>query len=568
LRYITNIPIDSDAEEVMSINLDIKFDMVSVDIETVSLSNTTILGIAIGLSKDIGLYFFDLRDPLLRHLVQDTPMLIFHNDAFDVPALRKLGFKIGAYADTMLKAYSAGILEKSLAELSESILHRDCPKVTDQWEKPSQGNIGINHEVMGRISIIHAINTYALWEALPMTQLYTDIDFPCVDLVIEMEGWGLLVDQSRLTDVEQQEVIKATRLKAELVAELGDINFGSPAQVTKALKAKGVIGTRKTKGGAVSSSDESLKALNSPIANKLLKWRSVKKTLSTYVPQFRDIDSNGRIHTKFGYTETGRWNSSPNLQNLTNDSKFAEEGLLEVFTLRDCLVAEEGFTFLSLDASQLELHVAATLCQDPAMLEDVTEDDLHMATAIRVFGWTDDAKEMKLRRYNAKQLNFAILYGATASKIAEMAGVTLERAEELLQMYFATYPVLYKWILATQKQAKKDGFVVNIFGRIRPIPEFKSEIWSLRAKAEREAVNTKVQGTAVDIIKLAMLYLRRELDKSVRLVLNVHDEILFEVPDAILESTIATCKEMYAAFPDYPWTLKLGKCYGKLKELK
>lgn len=258
-------------------------------------------------------------------------------------------------------------------------------------------------------------------------------------------------------------------------------------------------------------------------------------------------------------------------------------------TLRGCIVAQEGYTFLSLDASQLELRVAAILCQDPAMLEDVKQQDLHLATAIRVFGLptkneavlelgyntTSEAvkdwitRETALRRYNAKQLNFAILYGATASKIAEMAGVTIQKAEEMLRLYFKTYPILKRWIDKMTAQAKIDKFVVSMFGRIRPIPEFDSPIWSLRSKAEREAVNTLVQGTAIDIVKLAMLQLRQIFDLSVRMVLNVHDEILFEVPDPLLDGCIKICKEeLPQRFPEYPFTMKVSKCYGALEKVK
>jgi DNA polymerase-1 len=236
-------------------------------------------------------------------------------------------------------------------------------------------------------------------------------------------------------------------------------------------------------------------------------------------------------------------------------------------TLRSCIVAEQGYTFLSLDASQIELRVVAILSQDPLLLEAIKSTDLHLATAIQVFGWTDDEAEMKQRRYNAKQLNFAILYGADEYKIAEMSGCTVDEAKELIKKYFETYVVLDRWIKLTQRQAKSNGYVTNLFGRIRPIPEFQSGSWKLREKAEREAVNTVVQGTAIDIIKKMMLYLRSELDPRVRLVLNVHDEMLWECPDDLLQQSIETSKELTLAFPDYPCKLVVGTVYGEMKEI-
>lgn len=261
-------------------------------------------------------------------------------------------------------------------------------------------------------------------------------------------------------------------------------------------------------------------------------------------------------------------------------------------TLRSCIVASKGYTFISLDASQIELKVVAILCQDPGMLVDTKSKDLHLATALRVFGmptreealeslsrqgnneateeeiegWIKD--ELKKRRYDAKQLNFAILYGAEAYKIAQMADISEERAQELIDQYFQAYPVLKQWMDRMVNKARQDGFVMNMFGRIRPIPDLFSRIWKVKAKAEREVVNTIVQGTAVDIVKLAMLYMRNIFDKSIRLVLQVHDEMLWEVPDELLSQALEQCKELKFAFPDYPFKICIGKVYGEIQEYK
>ena len=301
-------------------------DKVSVDVETVSLNNQLPLGIAIGISGEVGYYFFNPRDELLKRVIDQTPVILFQNAKFDIPILQQLDYTIQSYEDTKLVAYSAGILDNSLEDLSFSILHKGCPSVTSQWKKKDQGNIAIDHVKMGGMSIIHACNTYALWDKLPKTPLYYDIDKPCIDLLMEMERWGLLIDQYKLTEVEQTSITKANQMEQELKEELGDINLASNPQIVKALQARGILGTRKTKGGKASVSEESLKPLNHPLANKLLDYRSEMKTLTTYVPSFRSPDATGRIHTRFGYTDTGRWTSSaPNLQNITRDEKFTEE---------------------------------------------------------------------------------------------------------------------------------------------------------------------------------------------------------------------------------------------------
>ena len=559
MRFITNQP-GITLEQAIEVLLQPR-KALAIDIETVSIKNPLPLGIGVAISSTVGYYFFNTKDPLLMEVVGQTPILPYHNCKFDMPLMRGMGYTINGYEDTKMLAYALGYMDTTLAGMSMEFL-RPCPSVTDLWESKDQGNINIDHVKLGQICMTHAMNTYLLWEKLARTPLYEDIDKPCIELLIEMEKWGLLVDQYRLTQLEYEVYAKAKRLKMDLLDELGNINLASNLQVAKALQSKGILGTRKTKAGKDSVSDESLRPLNHPTANKILDWRSEMKTLTTYVPAFRNVDATGRMHTKFGYTSTGRWSSSdPNHQNLTRDEKF--NGM----TLRSCIAAEPGYTFVSLDASQIELRVVAILSQDPLMLQALKEKDLHMATAIQVFGYTDDVTLMKERRYNAKQLNFAILYGADAEKVAEMAGCTIGEAEELIEQYFNTYRVLHRWIKGIHKGAKESGYVTNLFGRKRQIPELISPNWRLREKGERESVNTIVQGTAVDIVKRMMLYLRGELSSQVRLVLQVHDEILWETPLELLQHTLDTIAGMYPAFPDYPCTLKIGEYYGELKEV-
>ena len=233
-------------------------------------------------------------------------------------------------------------------------------------------------------------------------------------------------------------------------------------------------------------------------------------------------------------------------------------------TLRSCIEAEDGYVFISLDASQIELRVAGVLSQDPLLLEALKTSDLHLTTAIQVFGFTEDKDEMALRRYNAKQLNFAILYGASGHKIAEMSGTTEEFANEMLEKYFNTYRVLKEWIDSNKERARETGYVQNMFGRIRPLPDINSKKWKLREAAEREVINTLVQGTAVDIFKLMMMFMRESLPKEIRLVLQVHDEMLWECPEELVEQALEKFGELDVVFPDYPCKILIGKYYGEL----
>jgi len=237
-------------------------------------------------------------------------------------------------------------------------------------------------------------------------------------------------------------------------------------------------------------------------------------------------------------------------------------------TLRDCIVAEEGYTFLSLDASQIELRVLAILSQDPQMLADIATGDMHTATAIRMYGLVEDPDEMKKRRYRAKTGNFATVYGAKAPQLAATFECSEEEAQEFLDEHRRAYPRMYQWMAEMVTLAKQTGQVKTMFSRIRPLPQLvdMSLPWRLRESYEKEVVNTIVQGTAIDIIKKMMMYMREILPRSVRLVLNVHDEMVWEVPDCGLEEVVEASKELVLAFPDYPCKVEIGKCYGRMEE--
>ncbi len=323
MRFIANQELSREEAEQLLLAPKSK---IAVDIETISIEHPLPLGIGVAISPDVGFYFFNVRDSMLKDIFSSADTMIFHNAKFDISILKILSYVIGNYEDTKMIALSAGILDNSLEALSSSILYRDCPSVTSQWRKANQGNIAIDHVKMGQICIIHACNTFALEQKLPKTELYRTIDKPCIELLMEMEHWGLLIDQYKLTLVEQQTINRTSPMERELLGELEIENLASNPQVAAALRAKGIIGTRKTKSDKDSVSEESLKPLDLPLTNKLLKWRSLMKNLTTYVPALRRVDHMGKVHTRFGFTDTGRWSSSkPNLQNLTRDEKFAFE---------------------------------------------------------------------------------------------------------------------------------------------------------------------------------------------------------------------------------------------------
>ena len=260
-----------------------------------------------------------------------------------------------------------------------------------------------------------------------------------------------------------------------------------------------------------------------------------------------------------------------------------------VNTLRMCFIAHPGYIFVSIDASQIELRVLAILSQDPRMLEDLKTGDLHAATAIRMFGMPTQEEalehledeeittqmiedwikaEFKKRRYKAKQGNFALVYGADENKLSQMLECSIEEAAEFMADHRTTYPVLYAWMDAEKKRVKEAGFTTNMFGRIRPLPALQDASWKVREKAEREIINTIVQGTAVDVVKMMGLYLRKELDRSILFIMQVHDEWVLEVPEVQLSLVLEKAKELALAFPDYPVGISTGYNYGNMAKLE
>ncbi len=237
-------------------------------------------------------------------------------------------------------------------------------------------------------------------------------------------------------------------------------------------------------------------------------------------------------------------------------------------TLRSCIEAEVGYVLIAIDASQIELRVVGMLSQDPLLLHALQTEDLHLATAIQVFGQTDDADEMARRRKIAKTINFAILYGATKYHIADMLSIEVDEAEELISSYFSKYCVLSAWMKESKKEARKNGYVTTFFGRKRYLPDLNSRDYKKREEAEKQVINTIVQGTAVDNFKLMMLWMRNKLPRTVKLVLQVHDEMVWELPVDYVNQFMAVYEEFKINFSDFPCKLTIGKNYSNLVKIE
>ena len=343
----------------------------------------------------------------------------------------------------------------------------------------------------------------------------------------------------------------------------GPFNLGSPQQLSEVLFERLQLPRgRKIKTGYSTDAKtlESLRPLH-PIIERIESYRELSKLMSTYLlalPEAVNPETQ-RLHTTFhqAVTATGRLSSSdPNLQNIPVRTELGSH-------IRECFTAAEGHLLIVADYSQIELRLMAHLAQEPALLDSFRRrEDIHARTAAEVFGLEEGAVEPVHRRY-AKAVNFGILYGISAFGLAQQLGIEREQAAEYIERYFERLPRVRAFIDSTIAAARAQGFVATMFGRRRPIPELRHSNFQTRSLGERLAVNSVIQGSAADIIKVAMIACHRRLATEfpqARLVLQIHDELLFEAPEEqAMAVRSVVVEEMVAACPlDPPLGVEAG----------
>ncbi len=383
------------------------------------------------------------------------------------------------------------------------------------------------------------------WDALKadsaLWNLYNEVELPLVQVLRDMERAGVRIDVAELHEAEIQ-----------LTAELADIekqiytlackqfNINSPRQVGEMLFDRLLIEPKpkKSKTGQYTTSEEVLQALKDkhPVVGKILDYRELKKLISTYIsalPTYID-PRDGKIHTTYNQTvtATGRLSSSnPNLQNLPIRS---ERGQL----IRRAVIPDDGCLFLSADYSQIELRLMAHFSQDPHLLEAFRSgQDIHAATAAKIFNVPIE-QVTKDQRRRAKTANFGIIYGISAFGLAQQLDCPRSEAKALIDDYFAAFPGVIDYIERQKEFARQHGYAVTLFGRKRYLPDILSHNATVRSFAERNAVNSPIQGTAADIIKMAMVSIHRRLGEEgmqTQMIMQVHDELNFNVPLAEVE---------------------------------
>ena len=375
-------------------------------------------------------------------------------------------------------------------------------------------------------------------EELGETTLYKDVEFPAIFVLRDMEDYGIRLDRETLVRYGDELDVQIKQLESEIVSLAGEeFNINSPKQLGVILFEKLQLKSgKKTKSG-YSTSVEVLSKLKDehPIIPKILEYRSLTKLKSTYVDGLTGtVRGDGRIHSTFNQTvtATGRLSSTePNLQNIPARSALGRE-------IRKAFIPADGYTFVDADYSQIELRVMAAISKDESLIEAFNESkDIHAITASQVFGVDLDDVTPDLRR-KAKAVNFGIIYGISSFGLGEDLGISRKEAKEYIEKYFVTYPKIKSYLDESVEEAKKKGYVRTLMNRIRPIPELGSSNFMQRSFGERVAMNSPIQGTAADIIKLAMINVRKELkDRGLksRLILQIHDELLIEAENSEID---------------------------------
>ncbi|MEK6323159.1 MAG: DNA polymerase I [Acidobacteriota bacterium] len=380
-----------------------------------------------------------------------------------------------------------------------------------------------------------------------LDKVYREIELPLVEILFDMERIGVRIDLAALAKAGSEMEKELARLTDEIFKLAGqEFNINSPAQLGDIFEKLNFEVGRKTKTGKISTSVDVLEelALKYELPQRIIDYREIAKLKNTYVdalPKLIDLQT-GRVHTTLNQavSATGRLSSTnPNLQNIPIRSELGRR-------IRAAFVASPGYQLMSADYSQIELRVFAHITSDPVMTEAFKRgEDIHARTARDVFGATTKKEESDARRL-AKIVNFAIPYVIGPFGLAQRTGLTRAQAKKVIEDYYQTYTGVRRYMEETPKQVRESGVARTIFGRIRPIPDINNRSHALRARAEREAINAPIQGTAADLVKMAMIRVYERLRREklgARMILQVHDELLLEVPDNEIDRTTEVVRE-------------------------
>ncbi len=460
--------------------------------------------------------------------------LAVHNSKLLRLLLRKQGVSVGEVThDTMLYSYLLDPLASNHSLESAALL---------RLGRRTEGSIGraaaYTHQLAALLSPLIADES--------LVELYSQIELPLAEVLAEVETAGVKIDPAILSRMSEEFSKELTNLTQEIHRLAGEpFDIDSPKQLGEILfgKLKLPGGRKLKKSGQYSTEASVLETLaeNYELPNKIMDYRTRAKLKSTYVdalPRYINPQT-GRLHTSFNQTvaRTGRLSSSnPNLQNIPVDEEFG-------LRIRAAFVAEEGWQLISADYSQIELRVLAHMSEDARLIEAFSRgEDIHSRTAQEIFGVPPGLQNHEHRRM-AKAINYGVIYGLSSFGLSVRTGSSKSEAQQYIDAYFERYDGVKAFLDARVREAQETGRVRTLFGRLRPIPEINSRNPAARNRAEREAMNTPLQGTAADLLKLAMVKVRARLSKEklqTRMILTVHDELVFES----LESEVNSAKEI------------------------
>ncbi len=505
------------------------------------------------------------------------------NAKYDITVLGEHGITVeGITSDTMLAAYLLGEKSLSLKSLAFSRLSVEMTPISELIgsgaKQISMAEVAIEKvvdyacadaDMTGRLAKMFKpeLEEAGLWS------LFNDVELPLVPVLVNMERCGIALDTGLLKKMSQRLGEQLKKTEQEIYGYVGhQFNINSPKQLGSVLFDEiGLPSSRRNKSGYSTDASvlEELKEAH-PVVNLILNYRQLSKLKSTYIDALPEMVNlkTGRLHTSFNQTRTatGRLSSSePNLQNIPVRGELGRE-------IREAFVAPEGSRLLSADYSQIDLRALAHLSKDRELVEAFKKDeDIHAATAVRLFDKDEVTPDM---RRLAKTVNFGVIYGMSGYGLEQATEFSREEAEKFIASYFKKYPGVKKYLEDTKQKAREQGYVQTILGRRRYLPEINSPNRTIREAAERMAINMPVQGSSADIIKVAMVKLYQEMkDRKLKslLLLQVHDELIFEVPDIELGQIIEMVPRIMAGALtlDIPLKidLKIGKNWGRLEEV-
>ncbi len=488
------------------------------------------------------LYKLGSEDNQLRNFLNSEAVKIVLNGKELFKKLISSGLSIKPpYFDLMISAYLINP-NKGKYEFKDLILEY-LGRIYDD-------SIGLDHTFKFIFELYEKVRTEL--RAKELEEVYFNIEMPLIEVLTQMELAGIKVNINKLEELTKQITFEVDKIRSKIYFLAGnEFNINSPKQLAEILYDKLGLKSRKRGKKSRSTEMEVLEELSfqHELPQEVINYRILNKLLTGYLQPLKDYikDDTKRIHAKWSQTVAGTGrivSSEPNLQNIPVKGQWAE-------LLREVFIPEECYSFLSADYSQIELRILAHLSEDPSLIKAFKEGrDIHKATASEIFSIKEDEVTEEHRRI-AKTVNFGISYGISPFGLSESIKIPYEKAQEFIDLYFLRYPKVKKFIENTIDFAKQNGYVRTLFGRIRPVPDINSPNQFLRQQAERIAVNSVVQGTAADIIKIAMIRIYERIKKDslkARIILQIHDEIVLEVIKEQAKKLSELVKEEMTAF--------------------